>query len=281
MKGKVCVVTGATSGIGEITARTLAEQGATVVMVCRDKAKAERVRDAIRARAGNEHVDVVLADLGSFADVRRAAADIAANYSRVDVLINNAGAVNMKRTVTTDGIETTFAVNHLAPFLLTNLLLQKLVESSPARIVTVASRAHRGALYLDLTDPEGERFYNGWLAYSQSKLCNILFTYELARRLAGSGVTANCVHPGTVTTGFGKNQRGLVNVVVRAFAPLMLTPEQGARASIFLATSPSVAAVTGRYFNHDTTEARSTRLSHDRDLARRLWDLSNRMTGLS
>jgi NAD(P)-dependent dehydrogenase (short-subunit alcohol dehydrogenase family) len=281
MKGKVCVVTGATSGIGEITATALAERGATVVMVCRDKAKAERVRETIRARTGNEHVDVILADLGSFTDIRRAAGDIASNYSRIDVLLNNAGAVNMKRTVTSDGIETTFGVNHLAPFLLTNLLLQKLVESAPARIINVASRAHRWALRLDLEDPEGNRFYNGWLAYAQSKLCNILFTYELARRLAGSGVTANCLHPGVVTTRFGKNQPGLLNFAVRTAAPFMLTPEQGARSSIFLATSPTVSNVSGRYFDDDTTEARSTRLSHDRELQRRLWDLSNHMTGLS
>jgi NAD(P)-dependent dehydrogenase (short-subunit alcohol dehydrogenase family) len=281
MNGKVCVVTGATSGIGEVTARVLAERGATVVMVCRDRAKAERVRDGIRARTPGERVNVVLADLASFADIRRAAAEIDTRWSSVDVLVNNAGAVHMTRETTRDGVEATFGVNHLAPFLLTNLLLPKLRASAPARIVNVSSRAHRGAVTLDLSDPEGKRFYNGWLAYSRSKLCNILFTNELARRLEGTGVTANALHPGVITTGFGRNQLGFLNLGVRIAAPFMKTPEQGARTSIYLATSPEVAGVTGRYFDSDTSETRPTRVARDQALARRLWELSERMTGLA
>lgn len=278
MDGKVCVVTGATSGIGGVTLRELARSGATAVIVCRSREKGEEVQRAVRRETGSERVELVLADLASFADIRRAAQEILERWSRLDVLINNAGAINTARSTTVDGIETTFAVNHLAPFLLTTLLLDRLKQSAPSRVVTVSSRAH-ARTGIDFDDIEAKRSYRGVKVYSQSKLCNVLFTYELARRLAGTGVTANALHPGVIATGFGRNRPGLFNLGVRLLAPFMLTPEEGARASLHLAISAEVEGVTGKYYNPDASEGRSSRASHDRESQRRLWDLSLRMTG--
>jgi retinol dehydrogenase 12 len=279
LNGKVIVVTGPTSGIGEVTARELARSGAHVVLVCRNRAKGEALRDALRAKGTSDAVDLVVCDFASLADVRRGAAEIRARFPRLDVLVNNAGAIQMSRSTTVDGLETTFAVNHLAPFLLTNLLLDKLKQSAPSRIVNVASRAHfrRG---IDLDDPEGKTSYHGFTAYCRSKLENVLFTYELVRRLEGTGVVANCLHPGVVATGFGRNQPGIFKLAVRLAAPFMWTAEKGAQTSIFLARDPSVERVTGKYFDEKSRERRSSRLSYDTTLQRRLWDMSERLTGL-
>jgi NAD(P)-dependent dehydrogenase (short-subunit alcohol dehydrogenase family) len=220
-----------------------------------------------------------MADFESLDDVRRAGSELVARFPKIDVLVNNAGAINVSRTTTKDGLETTFAVNHLAPFLLTHLLLERLKQSAPSRIVNVASRAHRRSR-VDFDDIEGKRSYSGMGAYSKSKLCNILFTYELARRLEGTGVTANCLHPGVIASGFGKNQPGLFNLGVKLVAPFLWTKEKGARTSLYLAESPEVAGVTGKYFDSDTREISSSKVSYDRDAQRRLWELSERMTGL-
>jgi NAD(P)-dependent dehydrogenase (short-subunit alcohol dehydrogenase family) len=278
MSDKVCVITGATSGIGEVTAARLAADGARTILVARGRDKGERVVHAIEANGGK--AELVVADLASFADVRRAAKEILATCPRLDVLVNNAGAIFMNRTLTADGLESTFAVNHLAPFLLTNLLLARLRESAPARIVNVASRAHRGGR-IDFDDLERKRSYKGLNAYAQSKLCNILFTYELARRLEGSRVTANCLHPGVIASGFGKNQPGLFELGVRLVAPLLTSAEKGARTSLYLAESKDVEGVTGKYFDSDTREVRSSSVSYDVAAQKRLWDVSEKMVGLA
>ena len=277
MLGKVCVVTGATSGIGAVTARRLAEDGATVVVVARSRAKGEETVRTIEASAGAGRAALVVADFAAFADVRRAASEILAKYPRLDVLVNNAGAIHMARETTKDGLEATFAVNHLAPFLFTRLLLPRLEESAPARIVNVASRAHKRS-GIDFDDIEHKNDYRGFPVYAQSKLCNILFTYELARRLGDTRVTANCLHPGVIASGFGKNQPGFFSFGARLVAPLLWTAEKGARTSIYHAEAPELASVSGKYFDSDTREIRASSVSYDRDAQRRLWELSERMT---
>jgi NAD(P)-dependent dehydrogenase (short-subunit alcohol dehydrogenase family) len=280
MAGKVCVVTGATSGIGEVTARELAKRGATVVLVCRSRDKGAATQNAIRSETGNQNVELVIADLASLADVRRGAAEILSRSDRLDVLVNNAGAMNTSRSTTADGIETTFGVNHLAPFLLTHLLLDRLKSSAPSRIITVASAAHY-RVGLDLDDLEAKRSYSALKVYSQSKLCNVLFTYELAKRLEGTSVTANCLHPGVITSGFGKNDGGIFAVLIGIAGIFMISPDKGARTSIYLATSKDVANVSGKYFDSDTKEKKSSRVSRDPELAQKLWKISEQMTGVS
>jgi len=277
MSDKVCVITGATSGIGEVTAARLSADGARTILVARSRDKGERVVRAIQAKGGR--AELVVADLASFADVRRAAQEILTTCPRLDVLVNNAGAIFMTRALTVDGLESTFAVNHLAPFLLTNLLLGRLRESAPARIVNVASRAHKRS-GIDFDDLEGKHSYKGFKAYAQSKLCNILFTYELARRLEGTRVTANSLHPGVIASGFGKNQPGLFDLGVRIVAPLLTTAEKGARTSLYLAESKDVEGVSGKYFDSDTREIRSSNVSYDVAAQKRLWEISEKMVGL-
>jgi NAD(P)-dependent dehydrogenase (short-subunit alcohol dehydrogenase family) len=275
MKDKVCIVTGANTGIGKVTARSLAEAGATVVMVCRDKQKGEAARDEIKQKTGNQKVELMLADLSSQAQIRKLAEDFKARYNRLDVLVNNAGVYLPKRTLTEDGLETTFAVNHLAYFLLTNLLLDLLKQSAPSRIINVSSAAHHyGKVEFD--NFQGEREYKGFPAYSNSKLENILFTRELARRLAGTGVTANALHPGAVSTNIFRRLPKPIEWLIKAFT---LSPEKGAETSIYLATSPEVEGITGKYFEKKR-EARISAIAQDDDLARRLWDESARLTGL-
>ena len=219
-----------------------------------------------------------MADLASLAQVRRLAADLASKLERIDVLVNNAGAIHTTRKVTVDGLEMTFAVNHLAPFLLTNLLLPRLAASAPARVVTVASDAHRVGP-LDFGDLQAERGYAAMMVYGRSKLCNILFAAELARRLAGTGVTSNSLHPGVVATGFGRNDAGWLSAGVKLLAPLFISPGKGARTSLHLATSPEVEGLTGRYFK-DSRPARPSRAALDEVAAKRLWEASLRLTGL-
>lgn len=276
MKGKTCLITGATSGIGKATAVELARRGATVVMVGRDQARSEAAVADVKAQGGNQDVHLLLADLSSQASIRKLAADFQARWDRLHVLVNNAGGLFLSRSVTVDGIESTFAVNHLAYFLLTSLLLPVLKASAPARIVNVASDAHRGTS-LDFTDLQGEKSFGGWRIYGQSKLANILFTSELARRLAGTGVTANCLHPGVVSSGLGRHNGTFFKYLYAIGSIFMITPEKGARTTVYLATSPQVEGVTGKYFKN-SKETQPTKEAQDTETARRLWEVSEQMT---
>ena len=276
---RTAVVTGATSGIGSVTAREIARLGATVWIVARSEEKAKQTVDEIRRATGNDRVDFLLADLATQKEIRRVAGEILERCPALHLLVNNAGIVNLKRKLTVDGIESTLAVNHLAYFLLTNLLLDRLRASAPARIVSVASDAHRFGK-VDLDDLQAEARYKGMRHYGASKGCNILFTYELTRRLEGSGVTANCLHPGGVATGLGSNHGWLFSVISPLLRLFMKTPEQGAATSIYLATSPEVEGVSGRYFA-SCKEIRSTPQTYDEDVARRLWQESERLTGIA
>jgi NAD(P)-dependent dehydrogenase (short-subunit alcohol dehydrogenase family) len=276
MSGKVCLVTGATSGIGLVTARELARQGARVVIVGRDQGRCDAA--VAQARAAGGEAEALLADLSSLEQTHALAGQFRERHGRLDVLVNNAGGIWLRRELTVDGLERTFAVNHLAPFLLTHRLLDLLRASAPSRVVNVSSRAHRKAT-LDFDNLQGERSYGGWRQYCRTKLMNLLFTYELARRLAGTGVTANALHPGWVATGFGGGNglRGwLLRTAARYFA---IGPEKGARTVIYLASSPDVVGVSGRYFVEER-EAPSSPASHDEQTARRLWEVSARLTGL-
>jgi retinol dehydrogenase 12 len=276
MQGKICLVTGATLGIGKETALGLARMGAHVVIVGRDEQRSATTAAWIAQQSGNRQVDYLVADLSLQAEVRRLAASINARYPRLDVLINNAGAIFTKRGLTAEGFERTWALNHLAEFLLTQLLLDKLRVSAPARIVNVSSRAHmRGAIAFD--NLQGEKKYGGMSIYSQSKLANILFTFALARRLAGTGVTVNCLHPGVVATGFGHNTPGFLKTVLGLLRPFLITAEKGAATSIYLASSPEVANVTGEYFDKCKPIAPS-KLAADVALQERLWTLSEGQT---
>jgi NAD(P)-dependent dehydrogenase (short-subunit alcohol dehydrogenase family) len=279
MAGKVILVTGATNGIGEVTALELARQDATVALVARNEAKAKDTRDRIKRETGNENVDYLTADLSSMEQVRGLAEEFGRRYDRLDVLVNNAGAVFMSRRETVDGFERTFALNHLAYFLLTNQLLDRLRASAPARIVNVSSEAHERAS-LDLGDLQSEHGYNGMRVYGRSKLMNLLFTYELVRRLEGTGVTVNGVHPGFVNSGFAKNNGGLVRVGMNLIGRLVaITPEQGAQTLIYLASSPEVEGVSGKYFVK-REPVRSSAASYDVEAARRLWEISAELVGL-
>ena len=277
MKGTVCVVTGATSGIGKAAATALARLGATVVMVGRDRGRTEAAAAQIAAVSASPP-RVEIADLASLEQVRGLAGRLA-GLERIDVLINNAGLVLGERRITPDGLEHVFALNHLAPFLLTNLLLPKLTASAPARVVTVTSDAHSAAR-LDLSDPNLEHGWDSWRSYANSKLANILFTRELARRLDGTGVTANCAHPGVVRTGFGRESRPLLKLGITIARPFMLSPERGADTVVYLASSPDVAGQTGGYYVKRQRREPSA-AARDDTLAQELWDLSERMTGLA
>ena len=278
MQGQVCVVTGATSGIGKAAAAALARQGAEIIVVGRDPGRAEATAAAIQAD-GAPPPKVEIADLALLDQVRALAGRLNQNLDRIDVLINNAGLVLNERQVTPDGYEHVFAVNHLAPFLLTNLLRPKLTASAPARVITVSSDAHTAAR-LDLDDPNLEHGWSSWRSYSNSKLANILFTRELAGRLDGTGVTANCLHPGVVRTGFGRDARPLMRVGITIAKPFMLSPERGADTIVYLASSPDVAAKTGGYYVKRQLREPSA-AARDDGLARRLWEISERLTGLA
>jgi len=278
MQGQVCVVTGATSGIGKAAAAALAQQGAEIIVVGRDPARAEATAAAIQA-GGAPPPKVEIADLARLDQVRALAGRLNQTLDRIDVLINNAGLVLNERRLTPDGYEYVFAVNHLAPFLLTNLLRPKLTASAPARVITVSSDAHTAAR-LDLDDPNLEHGWSSWRSYSNSKLANILFTRELAGRLDGTGVTANCLHPGVVRTGFGRDARPLMRVGITIARPFMLSPERGADTIVYLASSPDVAAKTGGYYVKREPREPSA-AARDDGLARGLWETSERLTGLA
>lgn len=278
MKGKTCLVTGATSGIGEVAARELARLGARVVVVGRSPERCAATLDRIRSGAGSTALESMVADLSSQAEVRRLADEVRGRLDRLDVLINNAGGMFLKRQESVDGIELTLALNHLSYFLLTRELLPLLQAGAPARIVNVASGAHRGAS-IDFGDLQGRRKYSGWRAYQQSKLANILFTNELARRLAGTGVTANSLHPGFVRTRFFADFTGWMGLLFKSVAPFgAISPEEGAKTTIYLATSPEVEGVTGRYFAK-CRPVQPSRRAQDQEVAARLWQTSEEMTG--
>src|SRR2546427_289341 len=281
MQGRICRVTGANSGIGKATALELAQMGATVVMVCRDRARGEEARSEITTKSKNNAVDLLLADLSSQQSIRQLVGNFQHHYTHLHVLINNAGATFPgRRRETVDGLEMTFAVNYLAPFLLTHLLLDLLTASAPARIVNVSSDSHRsGSIQLD--DLQAEKLYRPMRTYPQAKLAVVLFTYELARRLQGTGVTANCLHPGFVASNFGQNGTGPISraVVNLIFSSFGISPEEGAKTSIFLATSPEVEGVTGKYFVKSIPK-RSAAISYDESLQRQLWEQSAKLVNV-
>ncbi len=277
MRGNICLVTGATSGIGLVTARELARQGATVFIVGRSQERCEAAVNQIRAASTAADVGWFAADLSSLADVRRLAVSVRDRCPRLDVLINNAGGIFLTRQESVDGIEMTLALNHLSYFHLTNLLLPQLNQGHPARIVNVASDAHQG-VSINFDDIEGKKRYSAWRAYKQSKLANLLFTYELARRLEGSLVTVNALHPGFVRTNIFRHPTWRAWLVRRAADLVALSPERGARTSVYLASSPDVAFISGRYFVKEKP-ATSSPQSHDQAAASRLWDVSRKMTG--
>jgi len=277
MAGRTVLVTGGTGGIGLATAFGLAAMGANVAIVGRDAARAEAAADSVRAGTG-ARVSVFVADLSSQAEVRRLAAESLERLPRIDVLVNNVGGYWHTRRVTADGLEWTFAVNHLAAFLLTALLLDRLKQSADGRVVTVSSHAHAQGR-IDFDDLQGEDSYSGARAYDQSKLANVLFTNELAERLRGSGVTANALHPGVVSTGFGAEDPGRTQrLAVPLLRPFMRSPTRGAATSIRLASSPDIKGVTGRYFANGK-EKRLSRRGGDEAVARRLWDVSADLVG--
>ena len=278
MRGRICLVTGATDGIGWTTARALARDGARVILVGRSEAKGETRAAALRAETGNDAVGFERADLAAQGDVRALAGRLAAELPRLDVLVNNVGAWFHRRLESPDGIEMTWALNHLGPFLLTGLVLDLLGAAPAGRIVNVSSRAHRGP-QVNFDDPEGARRYAGWRAYQQSKLANLLFTYRLAERLARGGVTANGLHPGFVASRFGHNNTGLPRLAAGAAQRLFaISEERGAETSHYLAADEAVAGVSGRYFVR-RRPAESSPASRDPEAQTRLWRMSEEMTG--
>ena len=272
------MVTGATSGVGLVTAQALARQGATLIVVGRNPERGAATVSRIRQETGNSAVESIIADLSAQAQVRRLASEVQRRFTRLDVLINNAGALFLRRQLSPDGLEMTFALNHLAYFLLTNLLLDHLKASPAARIVNVSSEAHRGAR-LDFADLQGQHRYRGWRAYARSKLTNIMFTYALARRLEGTSVVANALHPGFVATNFGRNNRGITAILWRMLQLAAISPEEGAQTIIHLASSAAVKDITGAYFVKKKA-VRSSEVSYDRAAADRLWQVSAELTRL-
>lgn len=278
MNGKLCVVTGANSGIGKETALGLAQAGAHVVMMCRSLEKGTAVQQTIKQKSGNDQVDLLLVDFASQASIRQVAAEFKERYDRLDLLVNNAGALFLGYQKSAEGIEKSFAVNHLGYFLLTNLLLDVIKASAPARIVNVSSTMH----YTGTLDFEDMQFANGYSAtkaYARSKLANIHFTYELARRLEGTEVTANCLHPGFVASNFGKNNGILAKVMMFLSRPFAISEKKGAETSLYLAMSPEVEGVTGKYFDQKKA-IDSAASTYDEDISKRLWKFSAELVGL-
>lgn len=276
MRGKTIVVTGATSGIGEVAAIHLAEQGARIILTARDKARAGSTMEKLRKANANANHAVLMADLSLLADMKRVGEAIAAE-PKIDILINNAGALFNTRIETADGLEKTFALNHMSYFVVTNMVLPKL--QAGARIISTASGAHRRA-QLNFKDLQTRRGYSGFSVYAKSKLCNVLFTRELARRISGTGVTANCLHPGFVATRFGDQSGGFTSVFVKLAKPVgAISSEEGAKTILYLATSPEVSAVSGEYFYECKIDTPSAEARKDED-AKRLWDISAEIAGI-
>ena len=280
LTGKSVLVTGATNGIGKVAALELARKGASVIIVGHDPEKTVRVVKQIKEYSGNPAVGGLVADLSSMAQVRQLAEEFRQEHASLHILVNNAGAIFAKRMVTVDGYERTFALNHLAYYLLTNLLIDMLTSNAPARIINVSSGAHQGAT-INFDDLQSEQHYGygGYRAYGQSKLANLLFTYELARRLNGTGVTVNALHPGTVATGFGENNGAPMKLSMRIFHQFALTPEQGADTLVYLASSPEVKGITGKYWMNRKAISSSPE-SYDEEAQKRLWSISAQLTGI-
>lgn len=279
MTDRSVIITGANTGIGKATAVGLARDGMQVVITSRDRARGNAAVEEIRAESGSDRVEVMELDLADLASVRTFADAYLASHNRLDVLVNNAGVVQGSRTQTRDGFETTFGVNHLGPFLLTQLLLDRIRESAPSRIVVVSSHAHKSARQgLDFDDLQSERKYSSFGVYGKSKLANIYFTRELARRLEGAGVTANAAHPGFVASRFGRDGDGgrLGEIAMTLGQPFALSPEKGARTSIYLAESPDVADITGGYF-YKSKPSQPSKVALDDEAARRLWAVSEEL----
>jgi NAD(P)-dependent dehydrogenase (short-subunit alcohol dehydrogenase family) len=273
MQGKVCLVTGSSSGMGLVTARELASMGARVVMLCRNRAKGEAVQARIKAESSNAQVDLIVADLSELSQVRRAAHAFTQNYTRLHVLINNAGGMNAERKVTSDGLEATFVTNYLAPFLLTQLLLDVLKASAPARIINVSAPAHKIGK-INFTDLQSEHRYNALTAYAQAKLAQIYFTYDLAERLKGTGVTVNALDPGHVVTNFNNSSKGIMHFIAELIYLFDgRSPEKGAQTTLYLAISPEVESVSGKYFLN-CKQIPSSRQSYDVAVRQRLWSVS-------
>lgn len=279
MENKIILITGANSGIGKATSTALAEMGAHVVMMSRDPVKGEIAREEVVRISRNNQVDLMQCDLASLQSIRTFAGEFTAKYSHLDVLINNAGIFTSKRMETTDGFEYQFGVNHLGHFLLTSLMLDLLKKSMPSRIINVSSGAHFGGR-IDFGDIHLEHKYSAWKSYAQSKLANILFTYELAHRLTGTGVTANCLHPGFVNSRFALNRTsGKPHPLIRLLKPFTIKPSQGAETSVYLAASPEVERISGKYFAN-RKEKSSSKASYDLQSAEKLWNLSEILTGI-
>jgi NAD(P)-dependent dehydrogenase (short-subunit alcohol dehydrogenase family) len=279
LKDKVVMITGANSGIGKAATLALAKMGANVVMVVRNKEKGEVARSEIIRGSQNALVDLLIADLSSLESVRRLATEFEKKYSKLHVLINNAGLFNQRRHVTTDGYENTFATNYLAPFLLTNLQLDQLKASAPSRIINVSSVGHYNG-HINFNDLNLEKEYGGWKAYGQSKLALVLFTHELAKKLQGTGVTVNSVHPGTVATNIWTRPFGPVGFIMALPKLFMTRPEQGAQTIVYLASSPDARNLSGEYLEKLKVK-KSSDESYDEEIAQRLWDVSAKLTHLS
>lgn len=278
MDGKTFLITGATAGIGKETAREIAKTGANVVLVARDKAKGESVVEELKRATNNEKIDLLVGDLSLITEIRRVADEFQSKYERLDVLVNNAGAIFDEREVTVDGLEKTFALNHISYFLLTNLLLDKLKKSEAARIVSVSSAAHSFGK-IDFDNLQSEKSFSKLGSYSNSKLMNVLFTYELARRLKETNITANCLHPGAVASNFGDGISGIFSYVMWIFKnTIAISSEKGAETSVYLATSSEVENLTGKYFDSKNVVQSST-ASHDENLQKRLWEASEKIVG--
>jgi len=279
MRGKTAVITGANSGIGKATAIQLAKMGATIVMACRDKGRGNAAIADVKLASKNPEVHLLMVDLALQASVRQFAKEFESRYRRLDVLVNNAGTILANREMTPDGIVTMFAVNYLSQFLLTNLLLPRLVASAPSRIVNVTSALHfRG--HLDFKDIQAKKHYKSSTSYSQAKLAMVLFTYELARRLKPTGVTVNCVNPGAVASSLGRSDAGLLATVMIAANPFLTQPEEGAEGPVYLSSAPQLSNVTGQYFVKKKPEQSSAE-SYDEEEAKKLWEVSAQMTGLA
>ena len=276
MNGKVCLVTGATDGIGKVSARVLAELGAKVIIVGRNPEKSAIVLAELKSISGNENIDLLMADLAVMQEVRDLAEQVISRYDRIDVLLNNAGGYFTKHEITSDGLEMTFALNHMSYFLLTNKLMELLKYSAPARIVNVSSDAHYG-VDMEFENLNGEQEYKAWKAYQKSKLANVLFTYELLKKVPGN-ITVNCLHPGFVATNFGHNNGGFFGPVLKIAQRISaIDPEEGAKTSIFLCSAPEVKGVSGKYF-YKCQPKTSSRESRNMDTGKRLWQISSDIT---
>lgn len=280
ISNKLCVVTGANSGIGKEIVREFARQEAYVVMICRNEKRAKRAKREIINDTGHTGIEVMLADLAIQYDIRDVADQITGKFEEIDILVNNAGIIPGKRKETIDGIERTLAINHLAPFLLTNLLLDKLKNATDGRVITTASGAHRRATGIfDLNNLQLRNGYKPMEAYGLSKLCNIMFTHELAKRCQGSSVTANCFHPGLVGTQLTDESNFLINSIFKLGKPFMRSPKKGAETAIWLATADEVKSVNGKYFK-DKKETKPEMIAYQDELTENLWEISEELTGL-